>query len=588
MQAAPETSPLSSFPAPGDSAPATPSPSWIERSNAYARPLVELLARYEPEHLYPLGFDDLAEAVTRIPPDWPEQKIAELAEAIAGLERCREQESDPAVLLDLEVLIACLDREIGPLRVEAVLTLPYFNPAQTIFESFQSLLGAPFEGDRGPAALVRLRRYAGLEDGYPPLAEQAAAAIRARLGNPDLLGPYRVAVEWDLAHRSALLAGVRQLLEEHRIRGYEPAFAALARQFDAYDRLVTCEILPRCRTDFRLPAELYAARVRSSGVDLPTGDLASRARVAFREIAAELETAARRLAEKRGWAFTGAWQVLRELRKDELGADEILPCYRRCLDELEDLIRRQELMTLPRRPLLRVRMAGEAERAAYPYPLYRWPRLIGNRGEMGELVLPAQDPGTAGRTCPGSTSRAMSWSLAAHEGLPGHALQVSRLVDGGVSLARSIFGFNAAGMEGWAVYAESEVHPYLPEEAQLVGLHQRLRRTAAALLEPGLQQGVCTPAQAQWTLTRQVGLSAGAAEDEIRRYVVWLPGWGTSAFCGYLRLADLRAEAELRLNGGFERCRYHDFLLAQGLLPLSLLRQQVTAFPDCFQEDRAA
>ena len=53
------------------------------------------------------------------------------------------------------------------------------------------------------------------------------------------------------------------------------------------------------------------------------------------------------------------------------------------------------------------------------------------------------------------------------------------------------------------------------------------------------------------------------------------PGQATSYFCGYTRLTELRADAERLLGDSFDRKAYHDFILAQGLLPPSLLRKAV-------------
>ena len=53
------------------------------------------------------------------------------------------------------------------------------------------------------------------------------------------------------------------------------------------------------------------------------------------------------------------------------------------------------------------------------------------------------------------------------------------------------------------------------------------------------------------------------------------PGQATSYFNGYLRLVELRAASELLLGKRFDKQVFHDFILAQGLLPPALLRQAV-------------
>jgi uncharacterized protein (DUF885 family) len=244
---------------------------------------------------------------------------------------------------------------------------------------------------------------------------------------------------------------------------------------------------------------------------------------------------------------------------------------------MEDIIRREHIVTLPDRPM-KVRLASEAESAAIPAPNMRPPRLIGNTGEMGEFVLPLRIPGKAGKAglaLDDFTYDALSWALTAHEGRPGHELQFSSIVEKGVSKARAIFAFNSVNVEGWGLYAEAEVKPYLPIDAQLAALQSRLMRAARAFLDPGLQSGKITREEATRILRQEVGLSEGMALQEVQRYTFLAPGQATSYFCGYSRLMELRAEAERALGPKFDRQKYHDFILAQGMVPPSLLRKAV-------------
>ena len=61
------------------------------------------------------------------------------------------------------------------------------------------------------------------------------------------------------------------------------------------------------------------------------------------------------------------------------------------------------------------------------------------------------------------------------------------------------------------------------------------------------------------------------AEQELQRYTFRAPGQATSYFYGYQRLLELRARTEITLGSRFNRQRFHDFVLAQGVLPPALL-----------------
>jgi uncharacterized protein (DUF885 family) len=173
------------------------------------------------------------------------------------------------------------------------------------------------------------------------------------------------------------------------------------------------------------------------------------------------------------------------------------------------------------------------------------------------------------------TFEAASWTLTAHEARPGHELQFASLVEQGVSLARAVFAFNSVNVEGWALYAEAEMKPYLPLDGQLVGLQHRLMRAARAFLDPELQAGLVEPERAVRFLIDEVVLSEPMARQEVERYTFRAPGQATSYFYGYLRWMELKSRVELALGKGFDRRRYHDFLLAQGLLPPAVLAKAV-------------
>src|SRR5207249_1872217 len=138
-------------------------------------------------------------------------------------------------------------------------------------------------------------------------------------------------------------------------------------------------VLPRARDDFRQPAELYAHGLEIYGVDLPVGELTSRAKVTFREIQNEMQTLAPLVAREQGFAVTDYRDVIRELKKKQIVGEGILPHYEARNRDLEEIIRRERIVTLPERPI-QIQLASEAESATIPAPHMKPPRLIGNTG----------------------------------------------------------------------------------------------------------------------------------------------------------------------------------------------------------------
>ena len=65
------------------------------------------------------------------------------------------------------------------------------------------------------------------------------------------------------------------------------------------------------------------------------------------------------------------------------------------------------------------------------------------------------------------------------------------------------------------------------------------------------------------------------AQTEVDRYTFRMPGQATAYYYGYENMQALRAQTELRLKEAFDQKAFHDFILAQGLLPSELLAKSV-------------
>jgi len=551
-------------------------PDWITRSNADSQILLQSLASFVPEMAGMFGVEGMDDRVMDLKPKLSERTLAATEAARGKLERRLLEEKDPRVRQDLEILINRANMFIDEGKLQDKLVVPYFNMSQMVFQGTRTLLDDQIAPERRAVAVTRLRRYAGLEAGYEPITKLAMDRSRERFKVKGLLGPAREEVERDLENQERFVGGIEKLCQKYEIKGYEEPCAKLKTDFAAYEKFVRDEILPRSRTDFRQPAEMYAMSLRTAGVDMPVEELVSRAQAAFQATIGEMQTLAPLVAREKGFKVTDYRDVIRELKKDQIISEAILPHYEARIKDMEELISKHRVVTLPNRPM-RIRLASEAESAATPAPNMRPPRMIGNTGEMGEFVLPLRIPGKDGGEVAFDdfTNAAASWTLTAHEGRPGHELQFASMVESGTSLARQLFSLNSVNVEGWALYAEAEMKPYEPLDGQLMALQHRLLRAARAFLDPGLQLGTLTQDVAMRVLREDVVLSEAMATQEVQRYSFLAPGQAPSYFCGYSRLQEIRTQAELALGADFDRMKFHDFLLAQGTLSPTLLRKAV-------------
>ena len=551
-------------------------PLWVQKSNENAQVLLDVFAEFSPEMAGFFGIPGLDENILDLKPGHFERSQNAVKAGIATLHGRLPEETDPAVRQDLEILIDAAKTHVEGEQLSRRLQVQYFSITSTVFRGLRALLDDQVDASRRQAALVRLRKYAGLEKGYEPIAKLAEARTRESM-KPGILMPVKDEVEKELGNSQAYVDGIAKLFDKYGISGYQDAYEKLKPQLAAYDEFVRKEILPGARTDFRQPPELYAFRLRDMGVDMSVDELMSRGQVAFKEIQTQMQCLAPRVAQERGWKLTDYRDVIRELKKEQLVGEAILPHYVARNKELERIIREKGIVTLPEREL-RIQLASEAESAETPAPNMRPPRLLGNTGEMGTFVLPLKIPGKVGEEKVGFddfTFAAASWTLSAHEARPGHELQFASIVEKGVSTARALFAMNSVNAEGWGLYAEAEMQPYEPLEGQLITLQHRLMRAARAFLDPGLQTGVITKEEATRILRQDVMLSEAMTLQEVERYTFWSPGQAPSYFVGYNRLLETRAMAERALGDAFDRKAFNDFVIGQGLLPPALLRKAV-------------
>jgi Bacterial protein of unknown function (DUF885) len=561
-------------------APARPAPrplaEWVKKSNQNAKVMVELLAKLQPEAASQFGVEGYDDQISDMSPGFVERQIKAIRVVHTELVHRLAAETDRRVKQDLEILVKAASDSIKEAELSDRLVVPYFSLDMLIFQSFRGLLDDQVSASRHPAALIRLRKYAGLEPGTKPISELAMAYVRERLNNPKLVAPIKSKIQKDLAQASFLVAGVGKLFEKFKLDGYEPAYGKLTDQLAAWREFVKSEVLPKARDDFRMPPELYAFALEQIGIDIPPAELAAKAHLAFTEIQSQMQVVAAEVARDRGLKISDYRDVIKALKKDQLVGDAILTHYEARLKQIEQIIRGKQILTLPDR-VARIRIATEAESTAIPAPNMHPPRLLGNTGEVGEFVLPLNVPDKSGKMqkFDDFNFAAASWTLTAHEARPGHELQFASIVEQGVSDARVTFAFNSTNVEGWGLYSEWLIEPFEPADGRLICLQHRLMRAARAFLDIELQTGKITRDQALATLKNDVGLSDAMANQEVERYTFWAPGQANAYFYGYTRLRELRTEVEKAMGSQFNPKAFHDFILAQGLLPPHLMKKAV-------------
>ncbi len=563
---------------------ATPVPaaqSWIATSNHYANMLIEVTFQHHPEAASAQGLSQFDTKVSQPTLADEDQQRQQTAAVLVKLQAAAAEKQQKDVAQDLQIMIRKVNLDFKQEDFERAHKVPFINASELVFGGMHTLLDEQTPTERRPAAVVRIREYAGLEPGYTAITEILKQRIEEQMAKQGVIYPAKIEIETEMSRNSNYLDGIAALMQKYKLTGWEEPYAKLKTQLTDYDAWVRATVLPKARTDFRLQPEEYALALDQYGVDIPPDQLTAMAHQSFTEIQGEMKSIAAQIAKQRNLPSSDYRDVIRELKKQQLVGDAILPFYENRLKQIEVIIVDKQLVTLPDRPA-QIRIATAAETAQQPAPHMQPPPFLHNTGQKGVFVLPLNVPAGPGQTASDPyddfTYDAAAWTLTAHEARPGHELQFDSMLEHGVSVARVRYAFNSTNVEGWGLYSEYLIKPYMPLEGQLVSLDFRLLRAARAFLDPELQAGKVTPEEAYHVLEHDVVTSHAFAAEEVERFTYRAPGQANSYFYGYTRLIEMREETEKALAAKgvkFDQKKFHDFILAQGLLPPDLMRKAV-------------
>ncbi len=169
-------------------------------------------------------------------------------------------------------------------------------------------------------------------------------------------------------------------------------------------------------------------------------------------------------------------------------------------------------------------------------------------------------------------------ALAYHEGIPGHHMQIAIAQElKGLPRFRTLGG-HTPYIEGWALYAEripKELGLYTDPYQDFGRLSMEIFRAARLVVDTGIHAKKWTRAEAVEYMMENTANAEGDIRAEVDRYIVW-PGQATAYKIGMLKIDALRTRAETELGEDFDIREYHDVILANGSVPLSILEELVS------------
>ena len=177
-------------------------------------------------------------------------------------------------------------------------------------------------------------------------------------------------------------------------------------------------------------------------------------------------------------------------------------------------------------------------------------------------------------------------ALAYHEGLPGHHLQLSIQTQLGDVPAFRRFGGVTAYSEGWGLYSEElgkDMGFYQDPYSDFGRLGMELWRACRLVVDTGLHHKRWSREKAIQYLTDNTPNPDGDIRKAIERYAVY-PGQATAYMIGKLKIMELRSRAKTELGTAYDIREFHDVILKNGPVPLSIMEENV----DNFIRDRKA
>jgi len=172
------------------------------------------------------------------------------------------------------------------------------------------------------------------------------------------------------------------------------------------------------------------------------------------------------------------------------------------------------------------------------------------------------------------------WSMKTleyHEGVPGHHFQIATALTLDLPLARTQLSYTAY-VEGWALYAERlawEMGMYKDDPLGDLGrLQAEIFRATRLVVDTGMHFKRWSREQAIDYMVASTGMARSDVTSEIERYAV-MPGQACAYKIGMLKILEVREKAKAALGSRFDLKAFHQVVLENGPLPLTILEEVV-------------
>lgn len=173
-------------------------------------------------------------------------------------------------------------------------------------------------------------------------------------------------------------------------------------------------------------------------------------------------------------------------------------------------------------------------------------------------------------------------SLFLHEAIPGHHYQISLQQEDTTLPKFRRYGGNNAYVEGWALYCESlgkELGLYTDPYQYMGALGDEMHRAIRLVVDVAIHAKGMSREEAIKYMMENEAISLQGATAEVERYMV-IPGQALGYKIGALKIKELRDKYEKQLGAKFNLAAFHDEILKDGSLPLSVLEKKMDTWAE--------
>jgi uncharacterized protein (DUF885 family) len=323
-------------------------------------------------------------------------------------------------------------------------------------------------------------------------------------------------------------------------------------------------LLARSSEEWALGKEKFEKLLRLRDLGLTSDEILQFGEKSLKELKAERKSVVQQMAPGKSEE-----EVMKEIEdKAPKTFEEALKFTEQTMEEARRFVQSQNLATVYPEDTLLVRETPGFIAPLIPFAALNMPAKY-DRPQIGiYIVTRPRDASNLGKHLNYSSIR----NTAVHEGFPGHFLQ------GAVSNRGSVVRLFVDGtetVEGWAHYCEemmAEKGFNSDMETRLIQVNDMIWRAVRIIVDVKLSRGEMSFEEGVKMLVRETGMSQEAATAEVRRYTQ-TPGYPLSYLLGKHLILQLKREVEQKMGNKFDEKSFHDTIIANGYLPMSMVRK---------------